>query len=694
MKSVTLALILGLAAAPALADKRVDDAVARAEDQIKKGKPEEALKTLQKLVQQAPGPESQLALARIQLRAATADEALATAKLAADAAGSATPDVKSQVLAGVAGVELALGARKEAAAHAQAALQAQATADALAAVARAHAANFEAGPALDAAEKAVAAAATSGTAHLARGEALLLSGKPAEAAASFNKALELDPKLTIARVRLASALIAQGKPAEAEAEAKKATEADDKLAEGYSVWGRAILAADPKRWSDAIAQAQQGAFLAPKNAAVQVDVAKIFEAADNFDQAIAAYGRALAADPGHPAASGGLVTAQIRTGKVDVRKLQELAKQSPNSGELQLALGSHFLRSGEFDEALPPLQKAVQLLPGSAEANARVGTAYQYNGKPAEALQHYKKAVELDPSNLEFRTTYGIVLGVNKQFDQGIAELQKVVANPSYKKPDAHINLGWLYRSIEPARSADSVAAYQKALAMDPKNPHASLGLGWAYSSGKQWPQAIDAFQKAIVIEPKNAGAAYNGIAWAYLLQKDFPKAKEFMGKADTAGRADPRLAETLEKIEKAIAAGKAAEAENELRAAEARRQREAAEEDDRDDFDSLVQRLAYSKDPGARRSAAQKLASFNGKAVNPLIRALDDENRAVRIAAAQALGNIGPAAKAAYQYLTRASHRNEPTSIVPTEAELKAHEAEKPFRDAIRDALHKIGRP
>jgi tetratricopeptide (TPR) repeat protein len=692
MKSVTLALILGLAAVPALADKRVDDAVARAEDQIKKGKPEEALKTLQKLVQQAPGPESQLALARIQVRAATADEALASAKLAADAASSATPDVKAQVLAGVANVELALGARKEATTHAQAAVQAQASADALAAVARAHAASFEAGPALDSAEKAVAAGATSAYAHLARGEALLLGGKPADAAASFNKALELDPKLTIARVRLASALIAQGKAAEAEAEAKKATEADDKLAEGFSVWGRAILAADPKRWSDAIAQAQQGAFLAPKNAAVQVDVAKIFEAADNVDQASAAYQRALAADPGYPPASAGLVNVEVRKTS-DPKKLEALIQQSPQNGALYVALGSVYLRSGDFDKALPPLQKAVQLLPASAEANARVGTAYQYNGKPVEALQYYKKAVELDPGNLEFRTTYGIILGVNKQYDQGIAELQKVVANPAYKKADAHINLGWLYRSIDPARSADSVTAYQKALAMDPKNPHASLGLGWAYSSGKQWPQAIDAFQKAIVIEPKNAGAAYNGIAWAYLLQKDFAKAKEFMDKAEGAGRSDTRLTETLEKIQKAIAAGKAAEAENELRAAEARRQREAAEEDDRDDFDSLVQRLAYSKDPGARRSAAAKLASFNGKSVNALIRALDDENRAVRIAAAQALGNIGPAAKAAYQYLTRASHRSEPQSVVPTEAELKAHEAEKPFRDAIRDALLKIGR-
>ena len=691
MKSVTLALILATAAVPALADKRVDDALARAEDQIKKGKPEEAVKSLQKLVQQAPGPESQLGLARIQLRTGAFDEALASAKLAADAAGSATPEVKSQVLAGVSALELSLGARKDATAHAQAAAQAQGTPEAFAAVARAHAMGMEAGPAMEAADKAVAAGATNAMAHLARGEALLVGGKAPEAGAEFQKALELDPKLTIARVRLAASLVDQKKFAEAEAEAKKATEADDKLAEGFSVWGRAILAADPKRWNEAIAQAQQAAFLAPKNPAVLVELGNVFKAQGNNEQASAAYKRALEADPTYGPAVDALTT--VGLGTTDIKKLEEMAQQSPQNGAVLLALGSQYLRNGTFDKALAPLEKAAQLMPTSAEAQARAGTAYQYNGKPAEALTAYKKATDLDPNNLEFRTTYGIVLGVNKQYEQGITELKKVVANPAYKKPDAYINLGWLYRSIEPARSPDSVTAYKKALEIDPKNPHASLGLGWAYSSGKSWAEAIAAFNQAIVIEPKNAPQALNGIAWAYLLQKDFANAKVFMGKADAAGRADPRLAETLDRIEKAIAAGKAAEAENELREADRRRQREAAEEDDRDDFDSLVQRLAYGKDAGAKRAAAMKLATFGAKSVDALIRALDDPNRGVRIAAANSLGSIGPGAKKAYDFLTRASHRAEPQSVHPTEAEDKAYQEEKAFRDAIREALLKIGR-
>ena len=50
---------------------------------------------------------------------------------------------------------------------------------------------------------------------------------------------------------------------------RKATELDDKFGEGFAILGGALIAENLKNWSDAIAQAQQGAFLDPKNPIVQ-----------------------------------------------------------------------------------------------------------------------------------------------------------------------------------------------------------------------------------------------------------------------------------------------------------------------------------------------------------------------------------------------------------------------------------------
>src|SRR2546423_15609196 len=66
MKKWTLFLAAALAAAPAFADKKLDDAVAKAESLAEKGKPDDALKTIQKAAEGANPSEASLALARFQ----------------------------------------------------------------------------------------------------------------------------------------------------------------------------------------------------------------------------------------------------------------------------------------------------------------------------------------------------------------------------------------------------------------------------------------------------------------------------------------------------------------------------------------------------------------------------------------------------------------------------------------------------
>ena len=77
MKRTLAALLaVGLLAGPALAQSKLDQAIAKAEDQIAKGKPDEAIKTMTKAAAEA-GPEGQVALARLQERVGNLDAAAA-----------------------------------------------------------------------------------------------------------------------------------------------------------------------------------------------------------------------------------------------------------------------------------------------------------------------------------------------------------------------------------------------------------------------------------------------------------------------------------------------------------------------------------------------------------------------------------------------------------------------------------------
>jgi superkiller protein 3 len=681
MKKIGAALaVAGLCSTPALADKRLDDAVAKAEDQIAKGKPEEALKTMQKAASQQSTAEAQLALARVQQRVGSLDDAAASI---AKAAQLASGPVKADVLAAHSAMDLMRGTGKDALAHAEQAVQAQATPGALAALARAQARVQGGAAALPTADKAVAAGATSADAHEARGEALLALGRNDEAASEFRKAMELDPKMNVARVRLASALLAQGQATQAVAEARKASEADAKSAQAFAVLGLAILAENKANWSDAIAQAQNGRFLNEKDPWVQVAVGKVFEGGDNLDQAAQAYKKALETDPAYTPARAALLSVQVRKGDTEAAlvEAQKLAAEMPQSGDIQLELGRLLLRKGDFATATPALEKAVAAAPGSAEAHALLGYAYTNSRRSAEALTAYKKATELDAKNVDYRTTYGLLLGLNKQHEAGIAELKKVIATPGYKDADAYINLGWLYRNVEPKRSDEAVAAYKKALELDPKNEQAALGVGWSYFYGRKWDEALASFNKAIELEPSLAPDAHNAMAWAYFFKGDMPKAEEFQAKAKGAGRNDTKLATNIENKKKGIAA--AAEGPDPSDEPPAPKVAKA-------DAGTLSAILLGSGGAEARRKAARDLAGYGAAGVPALIRALGD--RAVREAAVNSLGAIGGAAKQAIPYLQQIVNAPKNDSLIAEREELEQSMRDEEFRKMARSALQRIG--
>jgi tetratricopeptide (TPR) repeat protein len=684
-KSISILAVL-LAAAPAFADKKLDDAVAKAESLAEKGKPEEAVKAVQKVAEQSNSAEAYVALGRLQNRLASPEEAQTSLAKAVELSASATPEVKAEALAALSGQDLLRGTGRDALTHAEEAVKAApASVTAQAALARAQARAKDGVTALATADKAVQAGPTSAVAHVARGEALLASSRAKEAEAEFRKALELDPKLHLARTKLAWALLANGDAAGAEAEAKKASDADQKSGEAFAVLGRAVLARDPKRWDDAIAQAQQGAFLNPRDPLVQLAVGHIFEAGNNIDQAALAYGRALAADPGFTPARVANVQVLVRKGQTDaaLADAQKIVQEMPNNAQAQLQLGRLYLRKGDWQNAANALEVAARLAPGDAETQARLGTAEQYVGKKAEALAAYKRAVELDPKNIDYRTTYGLILGVNNQANAGVEELKKVVATPGYNDSAGYVNLGWLYRNTEPKQPELSVAAYKKGLELNPKEEQAALGMGWSYINLKNWDAAIGAFNQAVQIDPTTAPEANNAIGWSYLFKKDADKAQEYYEKAATAGRADARLKTNIERLRKN-------EAIEEARL-EAPPPPPPVAKPDAGTLSATL--MSGGGSSSARRRAARELAGYGAEGVPALINAVrNDQDWDVREQAANSLGSLGPKASAAVPHLMHilnAPRVYDKTFMDKNEMALASREEE--FRKALRNAVLKI---
>jgi Tfp pilus assembly protein PilF len=112
-------------------------------------------------------------------------------------------------------------------------------------------------------------------------------------------------------------------------------------------------------------------------------------------QASGNYLRLLELDPNDPEALAGL--AELRPGDLQANeiKLRGLARQHPDSGPVQFALGNLFARQGRWPEAQQSYFRAFSAMPGNADYAFNLGVGLDRMNQPRLALTYYRRALEL-----------------------------------------------------------------------------------------------------------------------------------------------------------------------------------------------------------------------------------------------------------------------------------------------------------
>jgi tetratricopeptide (TPR) repeat protein len=670
-----LPLFLALAAcaaAPARADKRLDEALAKAEAQLARGREDEAIRILQKAAAQAArDPEAPLALAAVLTRLGRLDEAGAALGKAGDLARSAPAAVRAKVLVRRSAFALRAGTAGDAQALAREAVEASAGAETLAALARAEAL-LGLATARETAERAAQAGPDSAAALVARGDALFASRLDEEAEAAYRRAAQREPGSVAASVGLARVLAARGRAAPAAEAARAAAAADPHAAEAQSVLGLALLARDPADGkSEAVAAVQQAAFLEPQNPRVKRDLGRVFESRGQLDRAAAAYGEAAGLDPSWPAPRVAALGVKLRGGDAAgaLSGLRALPGDFPSTGEAELLLGRILAQQEEWAGALLALDAAAARLPGLAEVHALRGAAAYEAGDLKAAAEAWGRAAELDPANLDFRTSHALHLGYDGRREEALAVLLDVAARPEGQTPSTFLRLGGLYRGFRPPRVAEAVAAYEKAQKLDPKSGEAALGVARSYRAGRQWARAITAYERVSQSFRRLDGEALVGTAWCYLRSGDDVRARFYTGLAARAG-AD------VADLRQALSGGGGT----------------AGGEEVADLADAL-----RSKSAGAQARAVKGLLEIGRPAVPVLAAALARKGTslAARELIVDGLGGLGPAAREALPQLNRLATSAPPASAPTGSREEKAlREREARLVASAQEAAEKVRGP
>ena len=200
--------------------------------------------------------------------------------------------------------------------------------------------------------------------HVNLGNVFQGQGKLVEAAASYRRALALQPEYIDASYNLGIALHAQG------------------------------------MWDEAVTSYRRVVALRPDYAEAHSNLGNSLHAQGELDEAVESYRRALAHKPGFAEAHYNLGVVLEAQGKLDeaASSYERALIHRPNYSEAHYNLGVVFQAQGKVDEAVASHQRALAYRPDFAQAHYNLGVALQAQGNLDAAITSYRQALTHQPA--------------------------------------------------------------------------------------------------------------------------------------------------------------------------------------------------------------------------------------------------------------------------------------------------------
>ncbi len=135
--------------------------------------------------------------------------------------------------------------------------------------------------------------------------------------------------------------------------------------------------------------------------------------------------------------------------------------------------------AGKFADAEVILREAIMRDPGNSDLRNARGVMFAAMGRHLDALWCYRDAVANNPRRADIWTNLGNTLTQLKHLKSAVACHQKALALSDGKEPLFHQNLGTAF--AEAGQHGEAVAAFSRAIALDPKRLMAHWDRGRSY---------------------------------------------------------------------------------------------------------------------------------------------------------------------------------------------------------------------
>ena len=387
-----------------------------------------------------------------------------------------------------------------------------------------------------------------------KGEKHFAEKKVNEAIIEYRRAIQADPRLGQARLRLGDAYMQNGDGPNALREYVRAAELLPEDQDAQFKAAKLMLLAN--QFTDAKTIGEKMLAKTPNSVEAQILIANALAGMKDWESAVDAFEAATQLDPNRATTYSELGTAQMLKGdavaaEAAFRKAVEI---NPKSALALSSLANFLWSKGDPDQAEQLLKKSIEAEPKSIIANRALAMFYLVRNRPAEAEPYLKAVVDMTQQPQAKFALAEYYLRLKRPDDA------RALVAPYMKDEKLFVEASVRMARIEAfaEKYADAHRILEGVLARDPKNVNALLLRGQIYLAEKNTINALTALQTAVEGNP-NSIAAQIALARTHVLRgstKEAMKAYTDALKID-ANNSDARVG--LAKLQ--LATGAAADA-------------------------------------------------------------------------------------------------------------------------------------
>jgi tetratricopeptide (TPR) repeat protein len=180
-------------------------------------------------------------------------------------------------------------------------------------------------------------------------------------------------------------------------------------------------------------------------------------------------------------------------------------------------IGVCYLDAKQYDRAIDPLSRALELDTNYYKAFVNRATAYQKLGRIEEARRDYELILKREPKSPEGYNNRANVLLDLQDYDRAIADFSALIRlMPASAQAYNNRGAAWFMKGDNAAAIADC----DQALALDPRYANAYTTRGNARSRQGDLAGALADFDRALELSPLDSLAYHNRAAVCYQLKQ------------------------------------------------------------------------------------------------------------------------------------------------------------------------------